>query len=80
MVNPGDWGAYPSKVLDNSGNRGVIQRLSMSPSQPPRLLDQVRESIRLINVTVQHHDLQRQIANWILQILDLRVQLDALRP
>jgi integron integrase len=47
MVNPGDRGAYPSKVLDNTPLTGVIQRLSMSPSQPPRLLDQVRESIRL---------------------------------
>jgi hypothetical protein len=41
MVNPMDWGAYPSKVLDNTLHIGIIQYLPRSPSQPLRLLDQV---------------------------------------
>jgi hypothetical protein len=27
MVNPRDWGAYPSKVLDNTPGTGIIQHL-----------------------------------------------------
>jgi integron integrase len=47
MVNPGKWGAYPSFVLDNTLNYGVIQQDVMSEPQPPRLLDQVRQTLRL---------------------------------
>jgi len=47
MVNAGDQGDYPPFVLDNTLDPGVIQHLSMSEPQPPRLLDQVRQSLRL---------------------------------
>jgi len=47
MVNAGDQGAYPLFVLNNTLDPGVIQHLSMSEPQPPRLLDQVRQSLRL---------------------------------
>jgi Phage integrase, N-terminal SAM-like domain len=53
MVNPDDWGAYPLKILDNTIHVGVIQYLSMSLSQPPRLLDQVRESIHLKHFSIK---------------------------
>jgi integron integrase len=47
MVNPGDSGTYPSIVLDNTLNWLLIQHLTMSQLQPPRLVDQIRQSIRL---------------------------------
>ncbi|MEM9217011.1 MAG: phage integrase N-terminal SAM-like domain-containing protein [Cyanobacteria bacterium P01_F01_bin.150] len=48
IVNSGKVRCYPSEVLDNTPDDGVIQPLiSMSQSQKPRLLDQVRQSIRL---------------------------------
>jgi len=46
MVNPG-LGAYPAQMLDNILNTGVIHLSLMQQPQPPRLLDQVRQSIRL---------------------------------
>jgi hypothetical protein len=39
------WKYYPAKVPDNTPESGIIQHLPM-PS-PPRLLDQVKEAIRL---------------------------------
>jgi len=47
VVNPGCQGAYPSQVVDNIPNTGIIHYLPMPSPQPPRLLDQVREAIRL---------------------------------
>lgn len=39
MVNPGDWGAYPSCERDNTVDFGVIYQDAMLQRQPPRLLD-----------------------------------------
>ncbi len=48
IVNSGNVRCYPSEVLDNTPDNGVIQPLiSMTQSQNPRLLEQVRQSIRL---------------------------------
>lgn len=47
MVNPGDWGAYPSFMRDNAFNSSVIYQNAMLQPQPPRLLDQVRQTLRL---------------------------------
>jgi len=47
MVNPGGLGAYPAQIPDNILNTGVIHPYLMQQPQPPRLLDQVRQSIRL---------------------------------
>ena len=47
MVNPGDWGAYPSFWRDNTLNFGVIHQDAMLQPQPPRLLDPVKQTLRL---------------------------------
>lgn len=47
MVNPGDWGAYLSFMRDNTLDFGVIYQDAMLQPQPPRLLDQVKQTLRL---------------------------------
>jgi len=47
IVNPGDRGAYPSFLLDNTPHTGIILHHPISQAQSSRLLDQVRQSIRL---------------------------------
>lgn len=47
MVNSGNWGGYLSFQPDNTLPSEVIHPSSMSQPQLPRLLDQVRECIRL---------------------------------
>jgi len=47
VVNSRDQGAYSSKVVNKSLDSGVIKHLPLPSSQPPRLLDQLRETFRL---------------------------------
>lgn len=47
MVSPGDWGAYPSCGRDNTLDFGVLYQDAMLQPQPPRLLDQLKRSLRL---------------------------------
>lgn len=47
MVNPGNWGVYQSYLMDNALHLGAIHQIVMSQLQPPRLLDQVRQILRL---------------------------------
>ena len=53
VVDPRNQGAYPSKAVDNTPVTGIIQYLPMPSPQPPRLLDQVREAIRLRHFSIK---------------------------